>query len=81
MKDKLEEIYQHTIPHSSFLSKRAIDSCMHQSYMLGKDENIENYNQLKKTFLDLLEYWGDYGKYNSGRNQMEEDWKKEAGLL
>jgi hypothetical protein len=81
MKDKLEEIYQHTIPHSSFLSKRAIDSCMYQSYMLGKDENIENYNQLKKTFLDLLEYWGDYGKYNSGRNQMEEDWKKEAGLL
>ena len=81
MKEKLEEIYQHTIPHSAFLSKRAIDSCMYQSYMLGKDENIENYNQLKKTFLDLLENWGDYGKYNSGRNQMEENWKKEAGLL
>jgi hypothetical protein len=81
MKDKLEEIYQHTIPHSIFLSKRAIDSCMYQSYMLGKEENIENYNKLKKTFLDLLENWGDYGNYNSEKNQMVEDWKKEAGLL
>jgi hypothetical protein len=81
MKDKLEEIYQHTIPHSTFLSKRAIDSCMYQSYMLGKEENIENYNKLKKTFLDLLENWGDYGNYNSEKNQMVEDWKKEAGLL
>ena len=49
--------------------------------MLGRQENIENYDKLKKTFLNLLENWGDYGKYNSGRNQMEEDWKKEAGLL
>jgi hypothetical protein len=49
--------------------------------MLGKEENIENYNKLKKAFLDLLENWGDYGNYNSGRNQMEEDWKKEGGLL
>lgn len=81
MKDKLEEIYQHTIPHSAFLSKRAIDSCMYQSYMLGKEDNIENYNKLKKAFLELLENWGDYGKYNASRNQMEEDWKKTAGLL
>ena len=43
MKDKLEEIYQNTIPHHSFLDKRSIDSCMYQSYMLGKQENIENY--------------------------------------
>ena len=81
MKDKLEEIYQHTIPHSAFLSKRSIDSCMYQSFMLGKQENIENYDKLKKTFLNLLENWGDYGNYNSDRKQMEEDWKKEAGLL
>jgi hypothetical protein len=81
MKDKLEEIYQHTIPHSTFLSKRSIDSCMYQSYMLGKEENIESYNKLKEAFLELLENWGDFGKYNSGRNQMEEDWKKQAGLL
>jgi hypothetical protein len=49
--------------------------------MLGKEENQQQYNKLKKTFLNLLENWGDYGNYNSGRNQMEEDWKKDAGLL
>lgn len=81
MKDKLEEIYQHTIPHSAFLSKRSIDSCMYQSYMLGKEENIENYNKLKKAFLNLLENWGNHGNYNLDRVQMEEDWKKEGGLL
>lgn len=81
MKEKLEEIYQNTIPHHSFLDKRSIDSCMYQSYMLGKQENIENYNKLKSTFLDLLENWGDFGKYNASRNHMEEDWKKTAGIL
>jgi hypothetical protein len=81
MKDKLEEIYQNTIPHHSFLDKRSIDSCMYQSYMLGKQENIENYNKLKSTFLDLLENWGDFGKYNASRNHMEEEWKKTAGIL
>ena len=81
MKDKLEEIYHQTIPHHSFLDKRSIDSCMYQSFMLGKQENIGNYDKLKKTFLNLLENWGDHGNYNSDRKQMEEDWKKEAGLL
>ena len=81
MKEKLEEIYQNTIPHHSFLDKRSIDSCMYQSYMLGKQENIENYNKLKSTFLDLLENWGDFGKYNASRNHMEEEWKKTAGIL
>ena len=81
MKDKLEEIYQNTIPHHSFLDKRSIDSCMYQYYMLGKQENIENYNKLKSTFLDLLENWGDFGKYNASRNHMEEEWKKTAGIL
>jgi hypothetical protein len=73
MKDKLEEIYQHTIPHSTFLSKRAIDSCMYQSYMLGKEENIENYNKLKKVFLDVLEKLNDEKKAT--------ELKKEGGLL
>ena len=81
MKDKLEEIYHNTIPHSAFLSKYAIDSCMYQSFMLGKEENIENYNKLKTAFLELLENWGDFGKYNSSREHMEEGWKKHAGLL
>lgn len=81
MKEKLEEIYQNTIPHNSFLDKRSIDSCMYQSYMLGKEENQENYNKLKKSFLELLENWGDFGNYNSDRIQMEQEWKKDAGLL
>ena len=73
MKDKLEEIYHHTIPHHSFLDKRSIDSCMYQSYMLGKEENEEKYNKLKKSFLNLLK--------ELNNTQMEEDWKKEGGLL
>ena len=71
MKEKLEEIYQNTIPHHSFLDKRSIDSCMYQSYMLGKQENIENYNKLKSAFLSLLKT-GDH---------VVEEWKKSAGIL
>ena len=73
MKDKLEEIYHQTIPHHSFLDKRSIDSCMYHSYMLGKEENEEKYNKLKKSFLNLLK--------ELNNTQMEEDWKKEGGLL
>ena len=73
MKEKLEEIYQHTIPHHSFLDKRSIDSCMYQSYMLGKEENEEKYNKLKKVFLDVLERLNDEKKAN--------ELKKEGGLL
>jgi len=80
MREKLEEIYHNTIPHGTFLDKRSIDSCMYQSYMLGKEESEEKYNKLKSAFLELLENWGDHGKYNSSRNHMEEDWKIEAGL-
>ena len=73
MKEKLEERSQHTIPHHSFLDKRSIDSCMYQSYMLGKEENEEKYNKLKKTFLNLLK--------ELNNTQMEEEWKQEGGLL
>jgi hypothetical protein len=73
MKNKLEEIYQHTIPHHSFLDKRSIDSCMYQSYMLGKEENQEKYNKLKNAFLNILKELND--------TQVEENWKKEGGLL
>jgi hypothetical protein len=73
MKEKLEEIYQHTIPHHSFLDKRSIDSCMYQSYMLGKEENQEKYNKLKNAFLNLSKELNDA--------QLEEIWKKKGGLL
>jgi hypothetical protein len=81
MKDKLNEIYDNTIPHSAFLSKGAIDSCMMQAYLMGLREHEEKYDKLKKAFEQLLEEWGDFGNYNSSRNHMEEDWKKLGGLL
>lgn len=81
MKDKLLEIYNENIVHSSFLDKESVLKCMDESYELGKKCNKQEYNRLKATFLDLLELWGDFGKYNSSRNHMEEDWKREAGIL
>ena len=54
MKEKLEEIYQHTIPHHSFLDKRSIDSCMYQSYMLGKNESEEKAEKNYPIFSDFL---------------------------
>ncbi len=81
LEEKLEEIYENTIPHYTFLCKKSIIKCMYQSHQLGQQESEEKYNKLKKAFESLLEMWGDFGKYNSGRNQMEEDWKKEGGLL
>ena len=38
---RLTEIFENTIPHSSFLSESAIKSCMHQSYKLGVDDVLE----------------------------------------
>jgi hypothetical protein len=41
MDTRLDEIYDNTIPHSSFLSEKAIKSCMYQSYRLGIDDVLE----------------------------------------
>lgn len=41
MDNRLTEIFEDTIPHSSFLSERAIKSCMHQSYKLGVHDVLE----------------------------------------
>jgi hypothetical protein len=41
--------------------------------MLGKEENQEKYNKLKNAFLNLLKELNDI--------QVEENWKKEGGLL
>lgn len=81
MKNELLEIYDKNISHTSFLDRNSVLKCMDESYELGKKINEEDYNKLKLSFLDLLELWGDYGKYNSSRNHMEEDWKKNAGIL
>ena len=37
-KERLEEIYDNTIPHSSFLSTQSILSCMYQSYQLAAED-------------------------------------------
>jgi hypothetical protein len=81
MKNKLDKIYESKIVHTSFLDKESIVDAMMDSYILGLNESEEKYNKLKLAFESLLDYWGDFGKYNSGRTQMEEDWKKEGGLI
>jgi hypothetical protein len=80
MKNKLDKIYESKIVHTSFSDKESILDAMMDSYILGLNESEEKYNKLKLTFESLLDYWGDYGKYNSGRTQMEESWREEAGI-
>ena len=80
MKEKLDKIYESKIVHTSFSDKESILDAMMDSYILGLNESEEKYNKLKLTFESLLDYWGDYGKYNSGRTQMEESWREEAGI-
>lgn len=38
---RFTEIFENTIPHSTFLSESAIKSCMHQSYKLGTEDMIK----------------------------------------
>jgi hypothetical protein len=80
MKNKLEEIYESKIVHNSFLDKDSVIEAMTESYVLGLRESEEKYNKLKLVFESLLDYWGDYGNYNSSRNHMEEMWREDAGI-
>ena len=80
MKNKIEEIYESKIVHNSFLDKDSVIEAMTESYVLGLRESEEKYNKLKLAFESLLDYWGDYGNYNSSRNHMEEVWREEAGI-
>jgi len=74
MNDKLEEIFEDTIPHSTFLDKKSIISCMYQSHQLGQIESEEKYNKLSSAFKSLL-------KTLDFNEQTKEDWKKRGGLL
>jgi len=74
MNDKLEEIFENTIPHSTFLDKKSIISCMYQSHQLGQIESEEKYNKLSSAFKSLL-------KTLDFDEQTKEDWKKKGGLL
>ena len=74
MKEKLEKIFENTIPHHSFLDKKSIISCMYQSHQLGQIESEEKYNKLISVFKSLLEML-DFDE------QTKEDWKKKGGLI
>lgn len=41
MDSRFKEIYNNTVPHSSFLSERAILSCLYQSYQMAVDDVFE----------------------------------------
>jgi len=55
MIEKIEEIYEKSIPHSAFLDKKSIIYCMNQSYMLGSKEVFE--------WLSKMDYLSDNVKY------------------
>jgi len=61
MDSRLDEIYENTIPHGSFLSQRAIMDCMKQSYNLGTQDVLE--------WLQKMDYLSDNIKY------IIEEWK------
>jgi hypothetical protein len=81
MIQKLKTIYETNIVHNSFLDKDSVIDAMTESYILGLNESEQKYNKLKLAFESLLDYWGDYGNYNSSRNHMEKMWREEAGIL
>ena len=81
MRDKFLELFEQRIGQLTFLDREKVLDLMEISYKMGKENTYERYGQLKEAFEDLLEMWGDFGKYNASRNHMEEDWKKQAGLL
>ena len=66
MNDKLEEIFENTIPHSTFLDKKSIISCMHQSYMLGSENVLE--------WLSKMDYLSDNITY------ITEEWNNQNRL-
>lgn len=81
MENTFLEIVNERLPNLNHNQKMVVAELMSTSYEMGKNKVYGNYGKLKGAFEDLLEMWGDFGKYNASRNHMEEDWKKQAGLL
>lgn len=81
MENTFLEIVNERLPNLDHNQKMVVAELMSTSYEMGKNKVYGNYGKLKGAFEDLLEMWGDFGKYNASRNHMEEDWKKQAGLL
>ncbi len=69
-----ESIYNETIVHHSFLDKKSVLECIRKAYYLGKNEEKEKYEGLKKDFESLMEDWRNSSKYNSSLNLMGKDW-------
>jgi hypothetical protein len=80
MRNVFLKMFDEKIPQLTFLDREKIIDLMFLCYNLGNENSKEKYNQLKETFEELLIMWGDFGKYNSCRNQMEDSWKEKAGL-
>lgn len=81
MREEFVKLFEEKIGQLTFLDREKVINLMEISYDMGKKDTFSRYGQLKEAFEDLLEMWGDFGKYNTSRNHMEEDWKKQAGLL
>jgi hypothetical protein len=81
MEDTFLELLNERLPDLDENQKILVLGLMSTSYEMGKNKVYGSYGKLKDTFEELLEMWGDFGKYNASRNHMEEDWKKQAGLL
>lgn len=81
MRDKFLELFEQRIGQLTFLDREKVIDLMEISYRMGKEDTYGKYGQLKNTFEELLDMWGDFGKYNASRNYMEEGWKIKAGLL
>lgn len=41
MDKRFKEIFDNTVPHSSFLSENSIMSCMYQSYQMATEDLID----------------------------------------
>lgn len=52
---RLDEIFERTIPHGSFLSQSSIESCMKQSYRLGVQDVI-TWLETHKHLSDNIDY-------------------------
>jgi len=73
MRPDFEKLMKEHNVHGMILNNNGIINALEKSYELGKLESEEKYNKLKNTFLDLLK--------ELNNTQVEEDWKKEGGLL
>lgn len=66
MKNQLQEIYEETIVHSSFLDRDSVEKCMEQSYNLGAKDVLN--------WLSKMDYLSDNITY------IIEEWENQNNL-